>query len=100
MKKEERLMNLKRQYLFDCNCIACNNDWPTYDDSLPGTFEIDEEVTRKLLKGDRSVVMDQLPRLIEMATKYDMLIPNKSVLEIQEYLKQCYAVLANKRSLL
>lgn len=102
MEKKDRLKYLKSQYLFDCRCTACLNDWPLYDPNSRENcqFDIDENVTKRLLIGDRNVAINELPRLIKIANELDTNEPSKSVLEIHEYIKQCYAVLANKRHLL
>lgn len=102
MVKKERLAHLRSQYLFECSCVACVNDFPLYDpdSSEEIDFEIDENVTANLLKADTSTVKNELPRLLEIAERLDMSKSLKSVLEIQEYLKQCYSVLGNKRCLL
>lgn len=30
--KEERQRKLKKSYWFDCQCIACEQNWPTFSD--------------------------------------------------------------------
>lgn len=102
MDKNERLERLKSQYIFDCNCIACINNWPLYDPNAcdGNEFNIEENVKKSLLNGDRNVAIDTLPRLITIANELDMNEPRKCVLEIQEYIKYCYALFANKRCLL
>lgn len=55
--KETRQNYLRRKYCFDCQCIACNQDWPissklprNFDDLRPGQLLIDMDNTRLLMQ--------------------------------------------------
>jgi SET and MYND domain-containing protein 4 len=42
--KSDRQSRLKGRYWFQCNCVACENNWPTYD----GMPEMEDVLTRCL----------------------------------------------------
>ena len=38
MEENERKRKLRLQYWFDCNCEACRNHWPLFNDIDPNIF--------------------------------------------------------------
>lgn len=44
MEKEKRLSDLRRQYYFECACLACKKDWPMYEElmNVPPSFKCDK----------------------------------------------------------
>lgn len=102
MEKRDRLAQLKSQYLFDCSCIACSDNWPLYDPNSSEISEVDiaNDVTTSLLGGCRETALKELPNFLKLSAQLDMGKPTKTALEIQEYLKQCFSILGNKRCLL
>ena len=44
MEKEARMSELRRQYYFECECLACEKDWPMYEElmNLPPSFKCDK----------------------------------------------------------
>lgn len=99
MPKLHRIQNLKKQYFFDCNCNVCENNWPLLSD-LPFT-DVETGVTAEditsLRKGNKKIAEDVLVKLLPKMQKLEKVQPNKLFFEMQEVLKQCYALLGNVR---
>lgn len=99
MPKADRQKHLSDQYHFICDCIACKQDWPLYHD-LPAAdvdVGVSEEELDALRKGDEDVAKYVADRMKAKLTEIDKYIPCIEVANAQEIMKQCFAVLANKR---
>lgn len=100
MCKEERQEHLKRQYLFQCVCEACEKDWPLYHDLkiLDCSLELEDEDLKALKEGSletaRAIVGDFIKELEEL----DNSIPSKNLADAQEIVKQCFSIFGNKRT--
>ncbi|XP_019874843.2 SET and MYND domain-containing protein 4 [Aethina tumida] len=99
MTKPERLQHLKNQYFFDCNCLACEENWPLYQDLslvkegvyIPSTDLEDLQFGNRVTA--KKVIKAHLSKLEEV----EKFKPSKNLAELQEVIKQCYALMANVR---
>lgn len=100
MKRKDRKRHLESQYFFNCVCKACENDWACYD-FLPnvGDYEVEDEIMRKLSSGDVEVARDVVEGLCEKLGELQEFQPCKSFCQVQEIVKQCFALMGNKRIL-
>lgn len=99
MPKETRKSNLKRQYFFECNCYVCENNWPLLH-NLPvlkyDTGVTDEDIVN-LRKGDETITTNIIRKLLPKFKQLGSIQPNRLFFEMQEVLKQCYALSGNIR---
>ncbi|XP_074040777.1 SET and MYND domain-containing protein 4-like [Leptinotarsa decemlineata] len=99
MNKQDRKMKLKDQYYFDCNCEVCLHDWPSLRELpvIETDIGIEDQDFLLLQKGDlecaKRIVQNILPRISELEVPK----PNRNHAEMQEVLKQCYALFGNIR---
>ncbi|KAL1131590.1 hypothetical protein AAG570_011204 [Ranatra chinensis] len=106
---DERRCHLGSQYYFSCQCIACTNDWPLYND-LPDkvpTYFSGADVSRVEKSSERFVKLlkdilngdteNKLPLLYEHLSLLHNNInrPWKQYSECQEAIKQCLSLKAN-----
>ena len=98
MTRSDRREHLKSQYYFDCVCQACENDWGLYEDlpSLDDT-ELDDSVVEKLASGEVKAAKDVLEKALEKLQVFQKLQPCKNFCQMQEIVKQCFAIFGNKR---
>ncbi|KAK5641696.1 hypothetical protein RI129_010243 [Pyrocoelia pectoralis] len=100
MHKEERQEHLSKQYFFECKCEACeNNNWSLYGE-LPIRnikISITDEYIKALQNGSIEVAKSIMNYLENMAENLEGLRPCKELADVQEILKQCYAIFGNKR---
>lgn len=100
MKKAERQRELQRQYFFNCQCEACENDWPLYQNLPHRGKSFDIPKLQSLIEGDRVEAIVVLAYLLKgyskIAEEYSH-YPNKFVADLQETIKQCYALLGNRK---
>lgn len=100
--RSERQKSLKKQYHFQCECSACLDKWPLYD-GLPekdDCFKVDGDTLKKLQEKDEETAENILPKLLEKAAELDELKPCKNLSAVQECIKECYAIFANKSNML
>lgn len=102
MCREERRSQLQAQYRFLCECEACVHDWPLYQDLKVVDDEpvVSDSELEALKHGNRDIAAKIIPRLVENARELEGSIPSRNLADNQEILKQCFAVLANKTSLI
>lgn len=98
MKRTDRQKQLQSQYYFDCVCPACENDWGLYD-VLPNgdAVEVDEELISQLSSGEVEVAESVLRDFVGKLGDLQKPQPCKNFCQLQEIIKQCFAVLGNKR---
>ncbi|XP_026724526.1 SET and MYND domain-containing protein 4 isoform X2 [Trichoplusia ni] len=102
--RDERQAILKSQYKFLCECEACINDWPLYQ-NLPVVQNLPEAIAKKknellssevieaLQKGDHDRATKLYKPLCELATDLDPYMPCQELAECQEAMKQCLAIM-------
>lgn len=107
MRRDERRRQLQAQYRFLCECDACRDDWPLYQQlpTLSGDAEALEAARvsdceiEALRRADRQTALRLLGRLLHAATLLERTAPTKNWADNQEIVKQCFAALANTRTL-
>lgn len=101
MSRSERRQALKTQYHFDCNCEACEHDWGRYGDLRVTSDEpvVSESELEALRHGCRTTALALPQKLIPLAIELDSSAPSRNLADVQEVLKQCWAIMANKRTL-
>nr|XP_018907929.1 PREDICTED: SET and MYND domain-containing protein 4 [Bemisia tabaci] len=109
--REERQKHLLEQYYFQCQCLACLEDWPRYGDlasTNPVYLTRDTELLKKVSVSSK-VFQSILEKVLEMKTnghldflyKHLALLqqtiqrPWKEFSECQETVKQCLSMEAN-----
>lgn len=99
MSKPERQETLKKQYYFDCQCPACQEDWPLYKDlpAIGKDAKIADDVLEALRRGDLEVAKGTLEASIEKAERLEQFIPCVELANAQEIIKRCYALFANRK---
>lgn len=97
--KAERQDKLKEQYFFECMCEACLYDWPLYQElaAIETDISIDSTEMSRLMKGDVLCAQEVLIKLLPRIKELEDVQPNKNFSEMQEVVKQCFALLGNKR---
>lgn len=101
--KPERQTEIKEQYFFDCMCEACLSDWPLYQDLpiIDTTIAITSAQLTTLVEGNvecaEEILAQFLPRMRELENTVQ---PNKNFAEMQEIMKQCFAILGNRKGLI
>lgn len=100
MPRTDRMQHLKDQYFFDCQCEACTYNWKLYHhlNKIDLDIGIDEEEITNLRHGNVQVAKQCLKKLPTLANTLEKSKPCKELADVQEILKQCYAVLGNKRA--
>ncbi|KAF5296486.1 hypothetical protein FQR65_LT01475 [Abscondita terminalis] len=99
MEKQQRKQHLQKQYFFECVCEACTKNWPLYIELPKIHFDIkvsDDEI-ESLRNGTTALAEGIAMNLQNIAESLERLRPCKELADVQEILKQCYAVCGNKR---
>ncbi|KAG5874147.1 hypothetical protein JTB14_029457 [Gonioctena quinquepunctata] len=99
MNKSERRNQLRKQYFFDCNCEVCLHDWPMLQElpTIKTDIEIDSDDLLGLRRGDLGCAKKVLRDILSRINDLERLKPNRNHCEIQEVLKQCFALFGNVR---
>ena len=96
--KQDRKSSLKNQYFFDCNCLACEKNYPLLD-KLPVLDGCTEVISHEDMNFLQINNLKETERIKEMALKkikhYEKFQPNYNLGAWQEVLKQCYFVFRN-----
>lgn len=101
MNKAERQQHLQLQYLFQCTCKACEENWPLYHDlkTLDYPLDVEAEVLQALRDGCVEIARAVVNNLIKKLHDLDETIPSRNLADAQEIVKQCFALFGNKRCL-
>ncbi|XP_032683142.1 SET and MYND domain-containing protein 4-like isoform X2 [Odontomachus brunneus] len=98
MPRFERKQKILQDYFFDCDCPACENDWPTYNEILRGhigSISKNKKLVEKLRPFRERLLLNMydidavkavLDILHEEVTKY----PCEEMLHAEQYLKSYY----------
>ncbi|KAJ6633361.1 SET and MYND domain-containing protein 4 [Pseudolycoriella hygida] len=101
-EKADRQNSLADQYLFSCNCIACEFDYPMLPE-LPVSPEIPHHDTtedvERLTNLDETFATENIKRYAQYLKKYDSHYPCNQVCEMQEIFKMCFHILVGNYSL-
>ncbi|KAB0792976.1 hypothetical protein PPYR_12596 [Photinus pyralis] len=99
MQREERRRRLTNQYFFHCECETCENNWPLYQElPIRGTkISITVEQIKALADGSIEVANSVMDYLKKTAETLEGTRPCKELADVQEILKQCYAIFGNRR---
>ncbi|KAJ8974015.1 hypothetical protein NQ317_006485 [Molorchus minor] len=98
MDKDLRETNLKSQYFFKCECEACMKNWPLFED-MP-LIHKDIAIWVDYKKGDVDVAKGVLDEVLPRISEFENHLPNRGFAEMQEVVKQCFALLGNVRKTL
>lgn len=100
-----RRSELQHQYKFVCRCEACLDSWPLYYELKTATFDkkeskkfnniINAELVEKLQSGDKKVAYSIINKLYKNATIAEKYAPCKQLSDVQETIKQCWALFGN-----
>lgn len=104
-----RRSELQHQYKFACKCEACLHSWPLYiklenavlnkNDSKKYNDIMSAELIEKLESGDKEVSYSVIDKFYKNAAILEKHAPCKQLSDVQETIKQCWAVYGNIQSL-
>ncbi|CAG9832959.1 unnamed protein product [Diabrotica balteata] len=99
MLKPDRQLNLNKQYFFECNCEVCIKDWPTLPFLSSPNFKtgVTDSDIMNLRKGNEACIDQICQKLLPKIKELEKSQPSRMFAEMQEVLKQCYALLGNVR---
>lgn len=102
MSKPDRKAKLKKQYFFDCTCEVCENDWPLYQNlpEIKCNIFIEPDDISNLQRGNVEAAKIILAKMLPKMKELEKVKPNKNLANVQEIIKQCFALLANVRKTL
>ncbi len=114
MPKEERQHKLRNQYYFQCACLPCARNWPTYASLNASVIPLNAagadhksvladyaRLARQFKRAFDQVVQGSfeqaLPVLLEFLRFLDVNVtrPLREYNDCQEAIKQCYSAMAN-----
>lgn len=99
MPRSDRRAKLRKQYFFDCTCEVCENDWPLYQNlpEIGANTYLQRDDIFKLQKGDVEAAKGILVTMLPKVKQLEKVKPNKNLADVQEIIKQCFALLGNVR---
>jgi len=98
MSRVERKQKILQDYFLDCNCPACENDWPTYNEILRdhvGSISKNKQLVEKL-RPFRERLLANMYDIEAVKTVLDILYkevtkhPCEEILHAEQYLKSYY----------
>lgn len=98
LKRAERKKKLQEEYYFDCQCAACVNDWPTYNETLKthiGSISSRKDLVEKLKPYKKRLLdnkydIDAVKRMLDILYS-EAKLPCEEILHAQMYLKSYYS---------
>ncbi|XP_018564419.1 SET and MYND domain-containing protein 4 [Anoplophora glabripennis] len=102
MSKPDRKAKLKKQYFFDCTCEVCENDWPLYQNlrEIQTNICIEPDDISNLQNGNVEAAKEILAKMLPKMKELEKVKPNRNLANVQEIVKQCFALLGNVRKTL
>ncbi|XP_050582386.1 SET and MYND domain-containing protein 4-like isoform X1 [Bombus affinis] len=97
MTKSERREKIIQDYFFECDCIACAFDWPTYDEILQkhiGSIKKNKELVERLKPYKQRLVknmydIDAVKSVLDILYK-KVSQPCEEIVHAEQYLKSYY----------
>ncbi|XP_017795167.1 PREDICTED: SET and MYND domain-containing protein 4-like [Habropoda laboriosa] len=95
--KSERREKIMQDYFFECDCIACTNDWPIYNEILKnhiGSISKNKELVQKLKPYKQRLVknmydIDAVKSVLGILYK-EVSQPCEEIVHAEQYLKSYY----------
>lgn len=96
-RQEDMLIN----YLFNCDCVACTNNFPSHKNLSNENIEngITDMDTAKLLSGDADYAAQRWKRFCEYLSKYDNKYPCAQLNVVQSHLREALHIMAGNISI-
>lgn len=90
-----RRKNLKAQYMFDCQCVACEKDYPPFVNLAlaPAIPEIVKDKDLRALSSFNLNCEHLYLKYCAFLTKYDEHYPCQQLTAAQECMKMCYNIM-------
>lgn len=98
MPKIQRKKKLMDEYFFDCNCPACINDWPTYNDILKnhiGSISNNKNIVQQLKPFRKRLIdnkfdIEAVKEVIYILHSQVKIKPCEEILHAVHYLRTYY----------
>ncbi|XP_072743347.1 SET and MYND domain-containing protein 4 isoform X2 [Anoplolepis gracilipes] len=98
MSRSERKQKILQDYFFDCDCPACENEWPTYNEivrSHIGSISKNKQLVEKLKPFREKLLanmydIEAVKAILDMLHKEVKTHPCEEILNAEQYLKSYY----------
>ncbi|XP_014489387.1 PREDICTED: SET and MYND domain-containing protein 4-like isoform X2 [Dinoponera quadriceps] len=98
MPRFERKQKILQDYFFDCDCPACENDWPTYNEVLRGhigSISKNKQLVERLRPFRERLLLnmydiDAVKAVLDILYKEVEKYPCEEILHAEQYLKSYY----------